>query len=219
MLIPSLVFLARVAAASAFLGATCPDYESIRQPSVSPEALHINEIEGIWYLVATTEPTTKFCMCNVMNYSIYQATYLYTDTCFQDLSKKHTNVTIPLGGDLSYDPKSPGILHEAIKLFNHTETPKNPNMLFNVVRDSKGEVVLMHFYACLGRFPPIVGDELFSYLLYSRSPSMSADEIHALVAEDRKVSSVFQLDGYVVTAEDAWRQCGVLPPKVTDVHV
>lgn len=32
-------------------------------------------LQGLWYLVATTEPTTRFCLCNVMDYSIYTTQY------------------------------------------------------------------------------------------------------------------------------------------------
>jgi len=45
-----------------------------------------------------------------------------------------TNITLSIGGDLSYDTASPGVLHEGFKLFNHTVTKKNPNMLFDVHR-------------------------------------------------------------------------------------
>lgn len=38
-------------------------------------AARIDQMQGIWYLVATTEPTTRFCLCNVMNYSIYTSVY------------------------------------------------------------------------------------------------------------------------------------------------
>ena len=72
----------------------------------------------------------------------YHLCHRYTDTCYQDLSKKHTNVTLTIGGDLSTDPDSPGLLHEAFVLDNHTVTAKNPNMLFNVSRDANGQVNL-----------------------------------------------------------------------------
>ena len=64
-----------------------------------------------------------------MNFSIFSTTYRYTDTCYQDLSKKRTNVTLTIGGDLSYDPTAPGILHEAFVLMNHTVTAKKPSAL------------------------------------------------------------------------------------------
>ena len=75
----------------------------------------------MWYLSATTEITTKFCLCNVMNYTINEKTYTYTDTCFQDLSSKKTwnNQTLTLGGDLSTDPDSPGVLHEGFVIAGH----------------------------------------------------------------------------------------------------
>ena len=41
------------------------------------------------------------------------------------------------------------------------------------------QVSFMHFYACLGKFPPVVGNELFSYLMYARDPRMSSEQIEA----------------------------------------
>eukprot|EP00966_Prymnesium_polylepis_P037985 881182-Prymnesium_polylepis.1 len=44
---------------------------------LSPSRLCL-ERPALWrrrYLVATTEPTTRFCLCNVMNYSIFTSTY------------------------------------------------------------------------------------------------------------------------------------------------
>ena len=56
-----------------------------------------------------------------MNYTIKEKTYTYTDTCFQDLSSKKTwnNQTLTLGGDLSTDPDSPGVLHEGFVIAGH----------------------------------------------------------------------------------------------------
>jgi len=195
---------------------TCPEYSQIRQKSVDPAHFDINEIAGTWYLLATTEPTTAFCLCNVMNYNIYQKTYLYADTCFQTLPHtNHTNITMEnMGGTLG-PADSPGFLHEAFKIKNHSVTHENPTMIYDVKRDRHGKIVLMHIYACLGKLVPVVGKPMFSYLLYSRSPWLSKEEINALVDEDNS-KGVFSLDGYVVTDPDTWRTCGVLPSKESE---
>lgn len=200
--------------------ATCPEYKDIRTPAVDADKLNINEIHGIWYLVATTEPTTKFCLCNVMDFSIFTKTYTYTDTCFQDVPHTTpTNFTLSIGGDLSYDPASPGILHEGFKVHNHTVTAKKPNMLFDLHRNTHGDIVLAHFYACLGKVVPIVGQQMFSYLLYARDPWITQEEIKALVTKDNRTHpGAFQLDGYVVTGPEQWKQCGVLPNTSAPVN-
>ena len=45
---------------------TCPPYDSIRDPSVDASKFSIDEIKGLWYLQATTEPTTRFCKCKCL---------------------------------------------------------------------------------------------------------------------------------------------------------
>ena len=67
MLASAPVFLALLALANAY---TCPKYEDIRQRSVDPSSFSIDEIAGEWYLVATTEPTTKFCGERELIYNI-----------------------------------------------------------------------------------------------------------------------------------------------------
>lgn len=62
---------------------SCPLYETIRKPSVAATVFKPADITGVWYLAATTELTTKFCLCNVMTYTVYTTAYRYTDTCFQ----------------------------------------------------------------------------------------------------------------------------------------
>ena len=92
---------------------------------------------------------------------------------------------------------------------NHTVTPKNPNMLFNVERDSQGGLTFMHFYACLGKLPPVVGKETFSYLLYARNPHIDSNQIEDKVRVDARYHA-FELDGHVDTNATTWHTCGVL---------
>lgn len=134
----------------------------------------------------------------------------YTDTCFQNLSKNgtHCNETVPIGGDLSSDPASPGLLHEGLIAFNHSVGPKSPTMVFNVKRDASGKAVEMHIYACLGRIPPVIGSPVFSYLLYTRQPVATNAEIDRLVLPDR-ATGLFDLRNLVYTNSSAWHTCGV----------
>lgn len=89
---------------------------------------------------------------------------------------------MPLGGTLSKDPTAPGFLHEGLIAFNHTVSPLSPTMVFDFKRDSEGVPTSMHVYACLGKIPPIVGKDTFSYLLYVKDPDRSSVEIDDLVA-------------------------------------
>ena len=115
---------------------------------------------------------------------------------------------MPIGGDLSTDPASPGLLHEGLIAFNHSVGPKSPTMVFDVKRDADGRTSEMHIYACLGRIPPGIGPVVFSYLLYTRQPIATNAEIEQLVAPDR-AAGVFDLRNLVYTNATAWHTCGV----------
>ena len=180
------------------------------QPSVAPPKFDIHEIAGVWFLQATTEPTTKFCLCNVMNYSVESKIYRYTDTCFQTLSSRKTwkNVTITIGGHLSTNASTPGVLHEGFVVANHSIGEK-PNMLFNVTRDPlTGELTEMHFYACLGTLIPFT-KPTFSYLYYTRRADAPASQVQQAVSRDRQLYD-FDLDGLTYTNATDWATCGVL---------
>jgi hypothetical protein len=188
----------------------CPAYEAIRQPSVDPSVFDIHDIKGNWYLQATTEPTTHFCLCNVMNYTIETSIYRYTDTCFQDLSARKTwqNETVTLGGHLSTNKSTPGILHEGFVIANHSIAEK-PNYLFNVTRDpTTGELTEMHFYACLGQILPFT-KPLFSYLYYTREVNVPVEHVQNAVARDKALYD-FDVENIVYTNATDWQTCGVL---------
>ena len=60
---------------------TCPSYASIRQPSVAEGKFEPAEMQGIWYIEATNEPTMPgFCKCGVNDYSVHASWYSYTNT-------------------------------------------------------------------------------------------------------------------------------------------
>eukprot|EP00051_Salpingoeca_urceolata_P032115 m.14340 g.14340 ORF g.14340 m.14340 type:complete len:246 (+) comp4780_c0_seq1:107-844(+) len=191
-------------------GHTCPSYASIRQPSVAGSALNIHDISGLWYLQATTEPTTRFCRCNLMNFSVGASTYRYTDTCFEDMASPSTwrNVTVHIGGKLSTDADWPGQLMEGFELKNKTVLPK-PTFLFNVTRSAAtGELLVLRFYACLGKVLPFAAP-LFSYLLYTRRIDVPEEAVRSMVAEDAALArGALDLDGIVYTNTTAWRTCG-----------
>lgn len=190
----------------------CPAYNDIRQPSVDPSIFSIQDVGGIWYLQATTEPTTKFCLCNVMNYTIGSTKYRYTDTCFQDISARKTwnNQTVTIGGHLSTNASTPGILHEGFVIPKlNISIAEKPNMLFNVTRDSTtGKLTAMHFYACLGQLVPFT-PPIFSYLYYTREARVPMTQIQQAVARDVALYD-FDVENIVYTNLTEWETCGVV---------
>ena len=110
---------------------SCPDYADIRQPSVTADKFDIEEFEGEWFMLATTEPTMpKFCVCGVNNVTVNKPAMAYSYTNTDDcLGKK---VTLHIKGALSTDATSPGLLHENAAIFNHTVGKLDPNYVFHV---------------------------------------------------------------------------------------
>jgi len=50
---------------------TCPNYEDIRQRSVDGDSFDISEVSGVWYFLATNEPTIpSFCTCGSNNFTV-----------------------------------------------------------------------------------------------------------------------------------------------------
>ena len=149
----------------------CPAYENLRDDTVSSKAFDIEEFGGRWFMLATTEPTMpSFCRCGYNDVEIGSTTYQYAnhDSCNEKTF--HHNITIHIKGELSSDPESPGALRENAALFNHTVGKLDPNYLFRVERDLKGRVEVVYTYACLGKLPPMVGRERFSFNVLARSP-------------------------------------------------
>ena len=60
--------------------------------------------------------------------------YHNTDFC----AHLNKNISIPIKGQLSADPASPGELKENFDLFNHTVGTLDPNYVFHTERDSSG---------------------------------------------------------------------------------
>ena len=189
---------------------TCPAYGDIRQPSVNSEQFDIKEFSGQWFMVATNEPTMpSFCKCGVNDVSIDEAagSYSYTnsDSCYGK------TVTLNLKGKLSNDPQSPGDLHETAAFFNHTIGQLVPNYVFRVERSSTGAIETLYTYACLGKMPPIVGHEAFSFNVLSRTQNLSLAEITAMVTEANRSVTSTQLDlsGLRINDVDTYRACGL----------
>ena len=81
------------------------------------------------------------------------------------------HIPISIKGKLSDNPQTPGFLHENAALFNHTISPLDPNMIFQVIREDGPKSPIIHLiaYACLGK---ILGKEEFSFNLISRDHTL-----------------------------------------------
>ena len=115
-------------------GYKCPTYANIREASVGAEVFDVQELEGAWFMIATTEPTQpSFCICGINNYTIHKRVppaiggwYFYTNTA----SCLNHTVTVPIKGSLSQNASTPGLLHENLDVLNHTVGGEDPNFIF-----------------------------------------------------------------------------------------
>ena len=84
--------------------------------------------------------------------------------------------TATMAGKFSEDPEWPGDLKENLAIFGVPIAPLVPNMMWHVVRDFKAKgnpIRYAYTYACLGKVPAVVGPELFSFNLITRSTDYS----------------------------------------------
>ena len=120
-------------------------------------------VHGTWF--ATTEPTMPpFCTCIHNDVQIHELEGWYAYTSHATCEGK-IPISVPVKGELSKDPSSPGLLHENFGLFNHTMSSLDPNMIFEAQYNERGEMVLAMTYACLGWLLPVppIGEPKFSF--------------------------------------------------------
>jgi len=191
----------------------CPKYEDLRDETVNAKTFSIDEFKGRWYMIATTEPTMPtFCRCGYNDVTIGSTTYEYANHDQCNEKTFHHNITIHIKGELSSDPESPGDLRENAALFNHTVGKLDPNYLFRVERDSKGNIEVAYTYACLGKLPPVVGRDRFSFNVLARSPEgYDQTRINAMIqAVNQSASSrgvVFDFSDLRVDDAEAFKAC------------
>ena len=96
-------------------------------------------------------------------------------------------------------------------MLDHRIAPLVPNYIFHVVRDESGSVTHAFTYACVGKLPPIIGPELFSFNVLTRSSNHTADELAQFVqdAVDLVGEDVLKVDGMKYTSQDDYTECGV----------
>jgi hypothetical protein len=182
---------------------TCPDYEDIRQPSVDASVFDIADFSGVWYMIATNEPTLPpFCTCGVNTVDVHKSdgwySYTNTDTCGGAV-----NISVPIKGDLSSDPNSPGYLMENFGAFNHTSKNLDPNMIFNATYNGDSlDMVLT--YACISK-------NLFSFNVLSRTNLWSAEDIEDIINNaDALTGGQLKVSGMRIADEAAYDACGMV---------
>ena len=214
-----ILWLLRVLLGGGFLiqfstGYTCPDYSVIRQPSVDASVFDIRDFAGIWYMIATNEPTQpSLCTCSVNAVEIHvddveTPWYAYTNTA----NCGGVNVSLPVKGILSDDPSSPGLLHENFGAFNHTMRRLDPNMIFQASYAGDGFMDMAFTYACLGRLPvPPLGSEKFSFNILSRSTHWNTSDIQCLIADaNASTGGVLDIEGVRICDEATYASCGMV---------
>ena len=189
----------------------CPAYADLQQPSVRQGAFTASELDGLWYQLATTEPTMPpLCKCGVNNIHVHpesgQYDYRNTDTCVT------LNVSVPIKGNLSSNPATPGLLHENWAPWNSSSHFKLlPNMVFDVNRDASGKVEAAFLYACLGKLVPVVGKPKFSFNILHRSNRLTVTQIDALVVHaNATTAGLLDLTGIRYNDVGVYRKCGML---------
>ena len=203
-------FIVSFAAASmAKASTTCPSYNDIRDSSVDASNFSVQEFSGMWYMVATSEPTLPaFCVCSVyyVNVDVQEGIFNYTNIVYCDHLNR--NISIRIKGVLSSDASSPGLLHENAELFNHTLGKLDPNMIFRVNRGADGAIRELFAYACLGKLPPIMGKEAFSFNILSRKNNYDDSELNKLVLQANSTSSgKLKLSGIRFNNASTYRDC------------
>lgn len=101
-------------------------------------------------------------------------------------------------------------MQENVALFNHTFGSLAPNYIFDVMRDPSGAIKTAFTYACLGKIPPLIGPQAFSFNVLSRSSNVSVDEIRDIILSVN-ASTFGQLDmsGMRINDAEAYQSCGV----------
>jgi len=179
-------------------GYSCPSYDTLVQPSLAPEVYRMEDMTGIWYVVATNEPTIPTDMmrrCGILNWTVYPGDYRYTNTVTQlGMFGSLWNITIQNAGHRSKDPARPGMCRETIGIFNHTmDRTMTTNMFFNY---SANDFYMS--YACIGS---VFG---YSFILGSRSWQVSEEWIQEKIGW-ANATGLLDLKGVVTTSEETRR--------------
>ena len=181
----------------------CPSYGNIISDKMS--LFNISKMSGVWYMLATTEPTMpSFCSCGVLNYQIEQTWYSYNGSFICSPYNLWTNtINVTIKGELSSNDNTNGFLHETISIYNQTIGPLLPYMIFDYLLDEKDELHMIRSYACVNeRF------QMFSYNLLSRTSLISTQQIENIVLKDKeKYKDVMNFEHLTITNSTMFAAC------------
>ena len=116
-------------------------------------------------------------------------------------------------GVTSDDAEWPGNIRENASVADHRIAPLVPNMIFHIVHDRSGEVAYAYTYACIGKVPPIIGKELFSFNLITKSNNYTTEQLEQMVQDaiDLVGDDVLKTSNMKYTSLDDYNACGVEP--------
>ena len=181
----------------------CPTYEEIVEES-SMKSFSADSLSGLWYMVATNEPTLPSgCTCSTNNYTVSTAdltySYVNADRCYDSM-----DINVHISGEIDADNQ--GSLVENGVVHGHVLKPLKPNYIFALDLDSNGEPTIVYTYACLGK---VLGlKEEFSFNVLSRKSSLDSDEINELVNRGKARAGVdIDTEKIRLSTEDDYVAC------------
>lgn len=197
-----------------FVGAlsySCPDYDSIKTPSVVAGNFNLDDLAGEWYLVGTSEPTLPaFCTCPKVTWFIDSSSATVKQYHYETRAHCVTvNFTATLKGE-ARDPTRPGLLSENVAVFNHSVAPYCPHMIYDVQSMPDGNLVGFTYACLLGRSSPV---NMFSFNIVAKKPTLTINDLKGLVAKQNdRTGGVLNVDGirYSDQSSCSWRSESVV---------
>lgn len=177
---------------------SCPSYDEIAETS-SVSSFEAASLSGLWFMVATNEPTLpKKCTCSTNNYTVDSTAEIYeytnADRCFDTM-----DIQVHIAG--TFNASQQGNLMENAVVRGKQLTPLKPNYIFAVDYNSSGDPSVVYSYACLGK-------GLFSYNVLSRENTFDEDAINALVSDGVARAGVdIDSDSMRLSTESDYESC------------
>lgn len=188
------------------LAVKCPNYADVADSSVSADRFTMEKIHGVWYTMATSEPTIpSFCkQCGgIANFTATSRSpggdYRYTTTATCVIAEKKSNMSITIGGHTG-SANSPGQCEENFAPFNKTiDSILVPNLFFHY---DEAEGYYMS-YACLGS---VFGHELHSFSIFSRTPFRTREWVEDKV-QKANATGLLDVSGLTVGDQNTYQDC------------
>jgi len=177
---------------------SCPDYDFIAQQSVDSQLYSPQLLDGLWYMLATNEPTLPpICNCPRNNFttSPAESTYTYTNI---DLCEVTGELEFHVDGKL-VDEGRPGLMKEHAR---YSPLRMKTNMAFHALYGPDGDMTHIYTYACLA-------PNVFSFTLMGRSAKdETAETIQEMVdAVDELTKNVLDVTKLKITTGEDFDLC------------